>query len=274
MNLKIGDHANELRESGRFIREHFGIRMTEEQYIIALAGNPNVGKSTVFNALTGLRQHTGNWPGKTVDNAQGNYTYQNKSFLLVDLPGTYSILAHSVEEEIARDFICFAQPDATIVVLDATSLERNLNLALQVMEITSQVIICVNLIDEARKRRLTIDFAALQEELGVPVVPTVARSGEGLDLLQNAVYKIAVDKEKIHPKQVTYSEEVERAIQKLLPKVEKLALDNILNPRWLALRLLDSDASFIESISHYVNMHKQEPLIKLQLQGGETRWRK
>lgn len=138
---------------GRILREHFGITSKEGQIVIALAGNPNVGKSTVFNALTGLRQHTGNWPGKTVDHAQGTFSYRDKSFLLVDLPGTYSILAHTVEEEIARDFICFGKPDVTVVVLDATSLERNLNLALQVMEITSQVIVCVNLIDEAQKRK-------------------------------------------------------------------------------------------------------------------------
>jgi len=149
---------NVTEKQSRVLREHFGINPEPGQYVIALAGNPNVGKSTVFNALTGLRQHTGNWPGKTVDNAQGTFTYRNKPFLLVDLPGTYSILAHTVEEQVARDFICFGEPNATIVVLDATSLERNLNLALQVMEITSNVVVCVNLMDEARKKILLLIY--------------------------------------------------------------------------------------------------------------------
>lgn len=172
MVLKIGDKSRALQKRGRVQREMFGIHTKGQEWVIALAGNPNVGKSTVFNSLTGLRQHTGNWPGKTVDNAQGTYTYKNQQFLLVDLPGTYSLLAQSVEEEIARDFICFGKPDATVVVLDATALERNLNLALQIMEITSRVVICVNLMDEARKKGIKIDLQALRKELGVPVVAT------------------------------------------------------------------------------------------------------
>lgn len=268
MKLKIGNRSNAFKDHSRVMRKQFGIKTTGEQYVIALAGNPNVGKSTVFNALTGLHQHTGNWPGKTVDSAQGNYSYRNKSFLLVDLPGTYSLLAHSVEEEIARDFICFGQPDATIVVLDATSLERNLNLALQVMEISSNVIVCVNLIDEARKKKLSINFGELEKELGVPIVPTAARSGEGLQELQNAVYTMTVEKKKTWPKQVPYSEEVEEAICALLPKVEKLSIARIVNPKWLALRLLDSDVSFIETISRYAATQTQKSVAFQQL-GGE-----
>lgn len=268
MNLKMGDRSNALNAHGHVRREHFGIRTTGEQYVIALAGNPNVGKSTVFNALTGLHQHTGNWPGKTVDNAQGIYSYRNKSFLLVDLPGTYSLLAHTVEEEIARDFICFGQPDATIVVLDATSLERNLNLAMQVMEISSNVIVCVNLIDEARKKKLSINFNELQKELGVPIVPTAARNGEGLQELQKAVYTIAVEKKKTLPKQVVYSDEIERAICALLPKVEVLDLARVVNPKWLALRLLDSDVSFIETINRYATMQNRQ-MVALQQQRSE-----
>ena len=145
--------------------DRFRISLADGQIGIALAGNPNVGKSTIFNALTGLHQHTGNWPGKTVDNAQGGFLYQQKSFLLVDLPGTYSLLAHTVEEQIARDFLCFAYPDVTIVVLDATCLERNLNLALQVFEITPKVIVCLNLMDEAEKKRLMIDVPSLEREI-------------------------------------------------------------------------------------------------------------
>ncbi|AFM01545.1 Fe2+ transport system protein B [Desulfitobacterium dehalogenans ATCC 51507] len=243
---------------GRIQRESFGISNAENQWIIALAGNPNVGKSTVFNALTGLRQHTGNWPGKTVNNAQGYFTYRDQSFMLVDLPGTYSLLAHSVEEEIARDFICFGQPDATVVVLDATSLERNLNLALQIMEITPRIIVCVNLMDEARKRGIIIDFDALQKELGVPVVATAARLNQGLEDLQKAIFDIVVRNQATQPKQIVYSEDVERAIQLLQPKIEKVGMGNVLSPRWLALRLLDSDPAFLEEIGRFVSLNEDK----------------
>ena len=131
----------------------FHIDKSENQIVVALAGNPNTGKSTVFNSLTGLNQHTGNWPGKTVVNARGEFKYMDKEFILVDLPGTYSLFSASVEEEVARDFICFGNLDAVIVVADATCLERNLNLVYQVMELTNPVILCINLIDEAQKRR-------------------------------------------------------------------------------------------------------------------------
>lgn len=268
MNLPRKDPSNALKANGRVMREHFGIKSAGDEYVIALAGNPNVGKSTVFNALTGLHQHTGNWPGKTVDNAQGKYLFRNRSFLLVDLPGTYSLLAHTVEEEIARDFICFGKPDATLVVLDATSLERNLNLAMQVMEISDKVIVCVNLIDEARKKGIKINFSELERELGVPVVPTAARSGEGLPELKEAVYQVAVDKKTTTPKQVVYSEEVEKALSELLPKVEALGLARVVNPKWLALRLLDSDVSFIETISHYIKAQSHQ-MVALQEQGRE-----
>lgn len=239
---------------GRVLREHFGIAAKENQKVIALAGNPNVGKSTVFNALTGLRQHTGNWPGKTVDNAQGMFTHRNKSFLLVDLPGTYSILAHTVEEEIARDFICFGKPDVTVVVLDATSLERNLNLALQVMEITPHVIVCVNLIDEAKKKKIFIDFAGLEKELGVPVVATAARQGEGVNDLKEKVYQVALGLKQSQPRQIRYSREIEDTVGILLPKIEQLGYGQFLNPRWVALRYLDGDEKLIDNISRHLDL--------------------
>lgn len=246
----------------RVLREHFGITAKEGQMVIALAGNPNVGKSTVFNALTGLRQHTGNWPGKTVDNAQGTFTYRNKSFLLVDLPGTYSILAHTVEEEIARDFICFGKPDVTIVVLDATSLERNLNLALQVMEITSQVIVCVNLIDEAKKKKISIDFAGLEKELGVPVVATAARQGEGLNDLKEKVYQVAHVLKSSKPRQIQYSREIEDTVKSLLPKIEHIGFGQFLNPRWVALRFLDGDEKLIDNISRHLDLQSRQSGIE------------
>ena len=155
-------------------------RQDDRERVIALAGNPNVGKSTVFNALTGLNQHTGNWPGKTVANAQGRYRYGGENFILVDIPGTYSLMANSLEEEVARDFICFGEPDTVVVVTDATCLERNLNLVLQVLEVTGRMVVCVNLMDEAKKKGITIDLAVLSRELGVPVVGASARQGKGL----------------------------------------------------------------------------------------------
>ncbi|GMA97678.1 FeoB small GTPase domain-containing protein [Pelosinus sp. IPA-1] len=240
-------------EHHRFLHEHFGITTRLGQFTVALAGNPNVGKSTVFNALTGLHQHTGNWPGKTVDNAQGNFTYLDHSFLMVDLPGTYSILAHTVEEQVARDFICFGKPDATLVVLDATCLERNLNLALQVMEITSKVIVCVNLMDEATKKNININIPALQKELGVPVIATAARNGVGLDKLRQGLYEMSIGSCIGTPRQIKYSPAVENAIQQLLPNITRVIGPN-LNPRWVALRLLDGDQAFIKSITSYLGL--------------------
>ena len=168
-----------------------GVDMQDWDYVVALAGNPNTGKSTVFNALTGLRQHTGNWPGKTVARAEGGFEYAGSRFKLVDLPGTYSLLSTTVDEEIARDFILFGRPDVTVVVVDANRLERNLNLALQVLEITDRVVICLNLMDEAERHGLVVDDRRLARDLGVPVVPTAARYGRGLDQLLVAIEEVA-----------------------------------------------------------------------------------
>ncbi|NLF76070.1 MAG: ferrous iron transporter B, partial [Chloroflexi bacterium] len=179
--------------------ERLGVSMDDWDYAVALAGNPNTGKSTVFNALTGLRQHTGNWPGKTVARAEGGFIYGDKRYKLVDLPGTYSLLAASVDEEIARDFILFGQPDVTVVVVDATRLERNLNLALQVLEITDKAVICLNLVDEAKRHGLTIDERRLARDLGVPVIPAVARRGEGIRELIAMVHDVATGEVKPRP---------------------------------------------------------------------------
>ena len=162
-----------------------------DQYTAALAGNPNVGKSTVFNALTGMHQHTGNWPGKTVEVAEGAYVWRGASFRLVDLPGTYSLRADSPEEELARDFICGGNADVTVVVADATCLRRNLHLAVQLRSRTPRLVLCLNLMDEARKKGVTVDTEALSRALAAPVVTTAARSGEGLDALRTAVLDMA-----------------------------------------------------------------------------------
>jgi ferrous iron transport protein B len=167
--------------------EQMGIKVGDFERVIALAGNPNTGKSTLFNALTGLKQHTGNWPGKTVTRAEGGFEFNKIRYKLVDLPGTYSLLSASQDEEVARDFILFGQPSCTIVVTDATALERNLNLVLQVMEITENVVVAINLMDEAKRKGLEVDARSLSRDLGIPAIPVTARTGEGVHTLLGAV---------------------------------------------------------------------------------------
>jgi Fe2+ transport system protein B len=232
-------------------REEFVRGPVKGSYLIALAGNPNTGKSTVFNGLTGLNQHTGNWPGKTVTQARGTYMHGGKRVVLIDLPGTYSLLARSPEEQIARDFICFAQPDATVVVADATCLQRNLNLVLQVAEITPRTVLCLNLIDEAGRKGLEIDHTLLANSLGVPVVPTAARSGYGLRDLKDVIDAVASGRVSPRPLQVRYPRTIEREIERLEPELATI-LDGKLRPRWVALRLLDGDTSIISSIERYL----------------------
>jgi len=225
-----------------------GVDMEDWDYVVALAGNPNTGKSTVFNALTGLRQHTGNWPGKTVGRAEGGFDYQEKRFKLVDLPGTYSLLSTSYDEEIARDFILFGQPDVTVVVVDATRLERNLNLALQVMEITDRVVICLNLMDEARRHKLQVDHRRLARDLGVPVAPTAARYDEGLAELLQAISEVASGKIILRPHRLQSEPPIlKNAINQLTAQVEAL-YPNLPNARWVALRLLDGDERIAEAL--------------------------
>lgn len=222
----------------------------ENQFVIALAGNPNTGKSTVFNSLTGLHQHTGNWPGKTVVNFQGSFNYKKDEFILVDLPGTYSLLATSAEEEVARDYICFGEADLVVVVLDATCLERNLNLLLQIMEITSNVLVCVNLMDEAKKKNITVDIEKLSEILKVPVVATSARNGKGINELKEAIYEYS-KKENNNNFKIQYDDFIEKEVERLELILSKKY--NELNYRWIALRLLDGDNTIINSIRKYVD---------------------
>lgn len=244
MGLTSGSTGIKAVDTGLIVKKQH-----EEDLVIALAGNPNVGKSTVFNELTGMNQHTGNWPGKTVSNAQGYATYGGKNFVLVDIPGSYSLMAHSAEEEVARDFICFGKPDGVVVVCDATCLERNLNLALQTIEITDHVVVCVNLMDEARRKGIQIDLEAISQELGVPVIPAEARSGKGLDQLMQALCTLKTAEKK--PIRIRYVAQVEKALAILEPVLSAQALGG-LRPRWLALRLLDEDATLLKALADYL----------------------
>ena len=252
-----------------------GVDMGDWNYVVALAGNPNVGKSTVFNALTGLRQHTGNWPGKTVTRAEGGFEYGDAKYKIVDLPGTYSLLATSLDEEVARNFILFGQPDVTVVVVDANRLERNLNLVLQILEITDRVVVCLNLMDEARRHGLEVDDRRLARDLGVPVVPTTARYGEGLGALLKAVHEVATGKTKNKPYKVKAESPVlKHAVTTMVEKVTALYPD-LPNPRWVALRLLGGDEDIVSAIKSgelgdLVGLEVEENEIHGLVEAGRT----
>ncbi|MFZ5878535.1 MAG: FeoB small GTPase domain-containing protein [Chloroflexota bacterium] len=228
--------------------EQMGIKVGDFERVIALAGNPNTGKSTLFNSLTGLKQHTGNWPGKTVTRAEGGYQFNNVKYKLVDLPGTYSLLSASQDEEVARDFILFGQPDCTIVVTDATALERNLNLAMQVMEITDRVVVAINLMDEARRKGLEVDARSLSRDLGVPAIPITARTGEGVHTLLGTIAEVIEGKVATKPIRVNGTPEFQKAVNELAAMIEQMA-PGIPNARWLAIRLLDGDARVQQAIT-------------------------
>ena len=222
-------------------------KRTPGDKVVALAGNPNVGKSTVFNALTGLNQHTGNWPGKTVASAQGYCAGKKQSYVMVDIPGTYSLMAHSAEEEVARNFICFGEPDAVVVVCDATCLARNLNLVLQTIEIMPRVVVCVNLMDEAKRKHIRVDLPLIAKRLGVPVVGAVARKKKSLEPLMDALDSITCNSSAA-PSAVRYPAEIEAAVSAIEPLVRQRCGAR-LNSRWLSLKLLDQDESLTQEIS-------------------------
>lgn len=225
-----------------------GLRVDDCDHVIALAGNPNTGKTTVFNALTGLRMHTGNWPGKTISRAEGGFSYDGKHYKIVDLPGTYSLLSASPDEEVARSFLLFGRPDVTVIVADATCMERNLNLVLQVLQITRRAVLCLNLMDEARANSLAIDVRNLARDLGVPVVPCSARSGEGIPELIREIGIMAARSDTPAPRRLPLEvpglrlalDQVESDLHEVFPHLPQ--------PRWVALRLLEGDREIMDAV--------------------------
>lgn len=222
-----------------YVQEHPNIR-------IALVGNPNVGKSTVFNALTGMHQHTGNWPGKTVALASGTYVYGDQLHEMIDLPGTYSLLAHSREEQVTSDFICFEQCECCVVVCDSTCLQRNLNLVLQTLEITDRVVVVANLCDEAKKKQIEIDQKRLSEQLGSEVVMMSARSKQGLEELKEAIARCCAQSHQRKQVVIRYREELEEAISAICEVMGHSQIDH----RFAAIKLLEGDMRFLEYVEH------------------------
>jgi len=225
-----------------------GVRIEGADHVVALAGNPNTGKTTVFNALTGLRMHTGNWPGKTIARAEGAFSYEGKRFKVVDLPGTYSLLSASPDEEVARGFLLFGQPDVALIVADATCLERNLNLTLQVLQITRRAVMCLNLMDEARAHKIEVDTRQLARELGIPVVPCAARSGEGIPELLREIAAMAARPRDPAPLRINLAiPGLQSALDQLESELRE-AFPDLPQTRWVALRLLEGDREVVDAV--------------------------
>lgn len=252
MNINTSTHTPAACEDCAFHNaaqlKKLGVTVDNADFVIALAGNPNTGKSTVFNALTGLRQHTGNWAGKTVSRAEGAFVYDDKKYKIIDLPGTYSLLSTSEDEEVARNFILFGKPDVTVIVADASRLERNLNLVLQVLEITDKAVLCLNLMDEAKRHGITIDDRALARDLGIPVVITSARTNEGIPQLLETISDLANNKIICKPHRIkNIPSHIDEAVTQLSQRILKM-YPGLPNSRWLAMRLLDGDQKVLKAI--------------------------
>ena len=229
---------SERRESKKMAKE----------ITIALAGNPNSGKTTVFNNLTGARQHVGNWPGVTVEKKEGSCNYQGYHIKVIDLPGVYSLTAYSPDEVIARNFIVEAKPDAVVDIVDASNLERNLYLAVQILEMGAPLIIALNMMDEAESKRYRIDVNALAQEIGAPVVPMVANRNQGTDELLKEIIKLAEGETTLPGFKINYGQEIENEIAKLERLLSQSGLSLDYPPRWLAVKLLEGDEEIINKI--------------------------
>lgn len=245
MGLTASSTGSKLLKQGSTSKYKYNFR-------IALAGNPNVGKSTIFNSLTGMNQHTGNWAGKTVETSSGFCSYLNKGFLFVDLPGTYSIISNSEEEEIARDYICFENPDVTVIVVDATCLERQLNLVYQVMELTKNIVVCVNLLDEAKKKGIDVDLSLLSKKLGVPVVGVIGRNKKTLNKLLDTVYKVCMEKIKPSPILIKYPDIIEDLVLEVTNTLKQLYKLPEYLYRWISLKILDDNKNILKSIKKHL----------------------
>jgi len=215
--------------------------MTKKEITVALAGNPNSGKTTVFNNLTGARQHVGNWPGVTVEKKEGSLSYEGYDIKIVDLPGVYSLTAYSLDEVIARDFVVDENPDVVVDIVDASNLERNLYLAIQILEMGAPLIIALNMMDMAESRRYKIDVDVLAREIGVPVVPMVATRNQGTQQLLQTIVAVVEGNIGVAGLRLQYGREVEEEIAKLEKIISNNSLSDKYPPRWLAVKLLEED---------------------------------
>ena len=222
--------------------------MSKQEITIALAGNPNSGKTTVFNNLTGARQHVGNWPGVTVEKKEGSCSYQGHRIRVVDLPGVYSLTAYSLDEVIARDYVVDEKPDVVVDVIDASNLERNCYLAVQFLEMKAPLVIALNMMDVAESRGYEIDVKELSNLLGSPVVPMVAARNQGTDKLLETIVGVAAGDIPVSGIGMQYGHDVEAEVAKMEDAIAGSPLAKDYSPRWLAIKLLEDDREIIEKI--------------------------